>query len=389
MSIDYLKFVNDDNIECRDLLQSNSLILAFDKMVSNSDYSVYSITGGWGTGKTCFVQMWENLLENNKQTFVHINAFKMDYETEPFLMLIRAFKEFMSKKNIDKTKTTEWIDKAKKIFTIKNITKLGFNVLLEKTLGSTAIDDFVKNIHDSCFDTLTAEKSMYDELVFSLTEITKNFDKPVYIIIDELDRCRPDFALETLERIKHIFYMKNVKFILVYNDEVMQCIIRQKYGSEINAERYLSKFIQKPYVFNHTTLLIDWFHNEVSNSKEKFAASHIADYLNSRCEKILSIKKIYNLTLRDIRQILCKLKQHIPQMTVDSIVTVISIELLKYINKDEYNKMIDYYLKNKGFASNAPERVLYSNILSHLKDQDFTLTPDAAFTLYMQGTYLR
>jgi len=206
MSIDYLKFVNDDNIECRDLLQSNSLILAFDKMVSNSDYSVYSITGGWGTGKTCFVQMWENLLENNKQTFVHINAFKMDYETEPFLMLIRAFKEFMSKKNIDKTKTTEWIDKAKKIFTIKNITKLGFNVLLEKTLGSTAIDDFVKNIHDSCFDTLTAEKSMYDELVFSLTEITKNFDKPVYIIIDELDRCRPDFALETLERIKHIRY---------------------------------------------------------------------------------------------------------------------------------------------------------------------------------------
>ena len=143
--------------------------------------------------------------------------------------------------------------------------KLGVNVLLEKTVGVKPIKDFLNDISSSYFDKLTGEKSLYDELVISMYEIIKQFEKPVYVIIDELDRCRSDFALETLERIKHIFSVKGVKFILVYNEDVMKCIIKSKYGIETNSERHLNKFVQKKYELENTKRLAQWYKNEVDS----------------------------------------------------------------------------------------------------------------------------
>ncbi|MDR2134819.1 MAG: KAP family NTPase, partial [Treponema sp.] len=114
-----LTFQNEDGIECEDLLHSGDYIQEFHSIVRNSDYSVYAICGDWGTGKTCFVKMWENKLKNLGTEFVHIDAFRMDYETEPFLMLIRAFKKFMEKKKVNENKKETWLNKAKELFSLK------------------------------------------------------------------------------------------------------------------------------------------------------------------------------------------------------------------------------------------------------------------------------
>ena len=111
-----LSFKDDNGIVCKDLLHSEEIVQEFHRIVTNSLYSVYGISGGWGTGKTCFVKMWEDHLEKIGQVFVHIDAFKMDYESEPFIMLIKAFKDFLKKKILMIIKLKYFWKKQRKCF---------------------------------------------------------------------------------------------------------------------------------------------------------------------------------------------------------------------------------------------------------------------------------
>ncbi|MDO6804915.1 P-loop NTPase fold protein, partial [Wenyingzhuangia sp. 1_MG-2023] len=69
-------------------------------------------------------------------------------------------------------------------------------------------------------------------------------DSPIVIFIDELDRCRPDFAVQMLEVIKHTFDVVNVKFVLVTNTKQLRAAINHRYGPLVDAQRYLDKFLK-------------------------------------------------------------------------------------------------------------------------------------------------
>jgi hypothetical protein len=67
--------------------------------------------------------------------------------------------------------------------------------------------------------------------------------RPLVFIVDELDRCRPDYALEVLEVIKHFFAVDRVHFVLGVNMRALESMVRARYGGEIDATAYLQKFI--------------------------------------------------------------------------------------------------------------------------------------------------
>jgi hypothetical protein len=338
------KFIDENNDECADLLFSDHILDEFDILVDNSNYSVYALSGGWGTGKTSFIKMWEAILKNKNKRFIYIDAFKMDYETEPFLMLLSAFKEFI---NSDQNSKNEILDKFKKIFTLRNITKLGFNIFIDK-VGGDVLKDFINSTLDNCFDTISEEKSLYDELSFLLeTIVNKSDNLPLHIIIDELDRCRPDFALETLERIKHIFHIKKVKYILVYNEEVLKSMIKTKYGIEVDTERYLHKFVQKTYVLDNTKWLETWYMQEIDNKIESYLSPDIPFFLKNRKISMLAIKEKYGLTLRDMKQLFANLKQLKYNNGNDvTLASFISLEILRFIDKKEYESIKRYFRLN-------------------------------------------
>ena len=364
MANNKLTYTDENNIECDDLLHSEESVQNFYAIITNSRYSVYAISGGWGTGKTCFVKMWENKLKEESRIFVHIDAFKMDYESEPFIMLIKAFKEFLKKINIDTNKIQAFLEKAKEAFSMDKLLKLGANVLVEKTVGVKPVKDFLNDLSNTYFDNLTDEKSLYDELITSIKEITKQFDKTVYIIIDELDRCRPDFALETLERIKHIFNVKGVKFILVYNEDVMKSIIKRKYGIETNPERYLNKFVQKKYELENTKRLTQWFKSEVDNDLERFNSSFLQFFLDQGKDIILETKRLYGLSYRDIQQIISIMKSCFDCQNEQDFAALICIELVKYIDNDEYNTIIEHVLKYREMTSLLPKLNILEILIS-------------------------
>ena len=70
---------------------------------------------------------------------------------------------------------------------------------------------------------------------------SQNF--PLLVVVDELDRCRPPFAVELLEKIKHLFSVENVNFVLVTNKRQLKNSIKTVYGGDIDADLYLQSFL--------------------------------------------------------------------------------------------------------------------------------------------------
>jgi hypothetical protein len=70
---------------------------------------------------------------------------------------------------------------------------------------------------------------------------------PAFIFVDELDRCRPSYAVEMLETIKHIFDIKGVVFVVATDTEQLQHAVRAVYGEGFDARVYLARFFNSRF----------------------------------------------------------------------------------------------------------------------------------------------
>jgi hypothetical protein len=89
-----------------------------------------------------------------------------------------------------------------------------------------------------------AEKKTLAEFKRHLAETVEKLDRPLVFIIDELDRCRPDFAIRLIERIKHFFDIPKIVFVLVMDKSQFSKVVCHNYGyDETLGEEYLDKFV--------------------------------------------------------------------------------------------------------------------------------------------------
>ncbi len=70
---------------------------------------------------------------------------------------------------------------------------------------------------------------------------------PLIVIVDELDRCRPNYALRVLEEIKHFFEVPGVVFILGLHGDQLSKSVRAVYGAEFDSDDYLRRFFTRRY----------------------------------------------------------------------------------------------------------------------------------------------
>lgn len=214
---------------------------------------VVAINGKWGTGKTTFIRMWKQSLENNGFETLYFNVWQDDYITDPLIGLIAQMRK-MCKTEENNEKFSKVVDSASKILAsavpafLKGFTK--------KYLGDVCADavyDSISNVTDSFkkeIEDYQEQRNSIEGFRQLLTEFVASFGsgKPVIFMVDELDRCNPSFAVKVLERIKHLFDIPNVVFVLSI-DKVQLCSsIRGYYGTDaINAEEYLQRFINLEY----------------------------------------------------------------------------------------------------------------------------------------------
>ena len=92
-----LTYINEKGEEKEDLIGLDAFLGEFNSIVENSSYSVYGLTGGWGPGKSIFINMWERSFTKNN--YINIDAFAKDYENDAFLVLFSSVYKYLEQQN--------------------------------------------------------------------------------------------------------------------------------------------------------------------------------------------------------------------------------------------------------------------------------------------------
>ncbi|MGI1669965.1 MAG: KAP family NTPase [Neptuniibacter sp.] len=296
---------------------------AITSILSNStDPLVISLEAEWGQGKTTFVHKWGHLLEEHQIPYLYIDAYKGDFNSDAFLFLASEIYAF-AKNNLSEDDEVIKNLKSKVVSVggslLKAGVKTGLQVATAGLFNNKAMDDFEKNLSTeltSCtnayisnaIENYSEQKEDLLKLSKTLTELAKalnNSTNPLIVIVDELDRCRPSFALELLEVIKHLFSAKNVSFILVNNPKQMRESIKLQYGTEVDAGAYLRKFYDLSIPLSQGERHSATTEQIIQFAKEALLKASGRDF-QSREEIAFQVSLYYNtikLSLRDIQKI--------------------------------------------------------------------------------------
>ena len=245
-------------------------------LTSDIDLSPMVIDGGWGTGKTEFCQKLIRLMQQQRRNYqpVYIDAFRSDHSGEPLLALLAEIIKTCTPEDTDGQPSEKRKNITRKIakaagFGIKTVAKAAASHLLKQSTDDLAeglqqimndgqdADSLAETVTDAAAtiashtidatveallkEQIEAEKNL-ETLKACLKELAA--DKPIILFIDELDRCRPDYAVDMLEVIKHVFDVENVKVVLVTNTKQLRAAINHRYGVEVDAQKYLDKFLK-------------------------------------------------------------------------------------------------------------------------------------------------
>ncbi|HFC8491262.1 TPA: P-loop NTPase fold protein [Neisseria subflava] len=309
-------------------------------LTSPIDLSPMVIDGGWGTGKTEFCQKLIRLMQQQHPDYqpVYIDAFRSDHSGEPLLALLAEIIKSCTPEDTDgqpseRKRLTREISKLVK-FGIKTGTnalshyflKQSMDDLAEEFRQITSDEQEAKNAAEAVTD-VAAKITDYtidatvEALLKEQIEAEKNLEtlksclkklaavNPIILFIDELDRCRPDYAVDMLEVIKHVFDVENVKVVLVTNTKQLRAAINHRYGAEVDAQKYLDKFLK--YSFALPDKVVDRYEEgralvSVHYFERLIKGSHIGGVLFSGykvMECINEMIKRNNLSLRETERL--------------------------------------------------------------------------------------
>ncbi|WP_373399515.1 P-loop NTPase fold protein [Algoriphagus halophilus] len=214
---------------------------------------VLAINNKWGTGKTTFVKMWEQFLKNEEYKTIYLNAWENDFEDNPFTAFIGEL-QIINKK--DKDKFNKVVQKAALIS--KNVGPAIIKAFLNKYIDSEILLETITDTSKSFLEIFENDINEYSKRKESISEFKKSLSeyvanesngKPLIFIIDELDRCRPNYAVLLLEQIKHFFSVPNIVFVLSIDKSQLGNAVCGVYGSEnIDSNEYLRRFIDIEYL---------------------------------------------------------------------------------------------------------------------------------------------
>lgn len=373
-----LEFKNDDALDRKKFVENiMNVIKNWNHVKHENDSLVISLDAPWGSGKSYLINMWKNWLlseENADKNYyiTYYNAWENDDNDSAFIPLVYKIQDLeVYKGNYDYVKNIEKI-------TTNFLKSCGVALLkdgVKKYIGESTADILCKGMDGAAatkkiedfftkYKTYIDEKDKFREALKGLVP-TKG---KLIVFIDELDRCRPTFAIETLEIIKHYFNQKDIVFIFAIDIEQLSYSISTMYGAGMDSAGYLRRFfdfnvrIPTGNLFEYIKPLYTSYFENITNEGE-FS------------EMVVNMFTKLNLSLRDIDKIFNNFtvfylyyEAHFNILPGTRVVKVMEVYLyfitLKYKFPDVYSLII-----NKEFMTynNAPanwEVLKYKYIVS-------------------------
>lgn len=285
---------------------------------------VLAIDSPWGTGKTTFVQFLMSVLKSKGYPCLYFNAWETDFSIDPMVAFLGELGTLVSKDVKNESAFARHFQKAKKIATllakkaIPVVGKVATGGILDlDSFTEKSIAEYVAISITDAVDAYVAERALIEEFRASLGDAIKKLSKDgkkseIIIFVDELDRCRPTYAIELLERIKHLFNIDNVIFVLSLDKEQLHTSLGAVYGKDIHSDEYLRRFIDLEYLLprpnaeSFTNSLFSRF--EFDKFFEKRTHSDLHYEKENLIKAFVALSEIFILSLRAREQCFTRIR---------------------------------------------------------------------------------
>lgn len=319
---------------------------------ANAGSIVINVDAAWGQGKSYFLEnMYRDVLRREHPA-ITIDAWKYDFVDDPYTYVMAELNAYFNKlvEKTQKPKTTK--DKA--LHTIKAVQNNAGKLLWTGLKGAAkrasryvvaeGADEMVEIIEQYAPDALAEEAKglvddagkqvikVSDEIITSyikrrlddfsetkdsLENFRENLSKlinlmhsefgmqlPMFVFVDELDRCRPTYAIQMLERIKHLFDIPNLAFVIATDTTSLSHSIKAVYGSEFRSREYLGRFFGRTYRLARASRH-DIIYNMIRKNDfeiDRWSFPKSSPNLKSICEFIDITSQKFDMSIRQTEQ---------------------------------------------------------------------------------------
>ncbi len=232
-----------------DLLNRKEAVENLTRLVGNlHGPCVLSVDAAWGFGKTTFMKIWAQHLRNRGFPVIEFNAWETDFSENPFLTLSTELTECLNSRQAEVTgNTIEELKNATRDvihWVVPSATRL---LASQIPLVGSEIGEKIASLAEEALsfqsEARKSVKGFRQVLHCSARELSEaSRGRPLMVMIDELDRCRPTYAVELLETAKHLFSVDHIIFVLAVNCSQLAHSIKAVYGNDFDADGYLRRF---------------------------------------------------------------------------------------------------------------------------------------------------
>ncbi|WP_183084795.1 KAP family P-loop NTPase fold protein [Cupriavidus plantarum] len=235
-----------------------------------------NVRAPWGYGKTFFLKGLAAELKASGHLVAFYDAWANDFSDDPIVGFIAEISQSLVSRTPALAPAEKILDEA--IAVGKKMIKPAAKILagaLAKHLAGLSLEDLkllmqdgdVGRLHADSLDgegllakvgdvALKQHLNQKEQIALfhkkmerfvSALEVQKTVRLPIFIVVDELDRCRPSYAIELLEAIKHLFGVPGIYFVVATNLTQLRHSVAAVYGEKFDAERYLKRFFDQEY----------------------------------------------------------------------------------------------------------------------------------------------
>ena len=239
----------------------DKLVNLTENISANKTSTSFAINGVWGCGKSFVLDMYEERLNeiqseetaDDKYFVIRYNCWKYDYYEEPLVAIVAAMIDIINQK------TKLWNDEKKRARVLGVLKAVGTTLL---SMVNDGVKDKIGVDIKATYETLKTnikeeeekvEQSHDYDVYFSFNQALRRLQKlieelsqeqTIVFMVDELDRCLPEYSIKVLERLHHLTENSSkVITVLAMDKSQLQVSIKQIFGFE-HPEKYLEKFIQ-------------------------------------------------------------------------------------------------------------------------------------------------
>lgn len=301
----------------KDTINRNKDIVYFYNILqAQESASAIAIDGRWGSGKTFFVRQSKmvinalnptsNMDEEMKKTVtskltfpkgddgenenyniaVYYDAWQNDNDTDPVLSILYE---------ITKQLSIDFSLSDKSVFKVAG-------AIVEAISGHNINGIIDALSSDDPFTKFKAQKEIEENIDAFFNKILAERGNRLVVFIDELDRCKPSFAIHLLEQIKHYLRDDRITFVFSVNLEQLQHTVKHYYGADFDSCRYLDRFFDLRIALPPANM--EKFYNEIG-----LEDSYLIDII------IRKIIKMMNFELREITRFYSQVKAAVYEPT--------------------------------------------------------------------------